>query len=260
MNIKSQWYLLVIDVLNIKKHSVNKPMIAVVIPTYNEAENISKLITEIFNLRIENLNIIIIDDNSPDNTKNIIENLKNKYQNLFLINRQNKLGLGSAYIIGFKKALSMGANFIFQMDADFSHNPQDIPKLLESIKNSDLVIGSRKIKGGNIIGWNNTRKLMSNGAMFISRLILKLKPKDVTAGFRCFKKEVLQKINLNKINSNGYAFQEEMLFKTQKLGFKIVEVPVIFTDRKYGKSKLGIKEIMEFFIIIFKLKFKKYNK
>lgn len=232
----------------------------IIIPTYNEADNIKRLIIEIFNLDIPDLQIIVIDDNSPDKTADVVEKIKESMgwnTKIFLIKRNKKLGIGSAYIAGFKKALALNADYIFEMDADLSHNPQDIPLMLAKIADNDLVIGSRKIKGGKIIGWNLKRKLMSNGAMFVSRLLLRLKPKDVTAGFRCYKKEVLQKIDLEKIKSNGYAFQEEMLYRTQKLGFKICEVPVIFRDRKFGQSKLSKKDILEFFLIIFKLRFKK---
>ncbi len=230
--------------------------IIIVIPTYNEAENIEKLIKKIFDLKIINLEIIVVDDNSPDRTSDIIEKLKPHFP-IHLIKRVGKLGLGSAYIAGFKKALELGADYIFEMDADFSHDPDDIPRLLKACESADLAIGSRKIKGGKIIGWGWIRKLMSNGAMWFSRFLLGLKPKDVTAGFRCFKRQVLESINIEAIKSNGYAFQEELLYRTQKAGFKITEIPVIFVDRQEGKSKLGKKDIFEFFWIILKLRFRK---
>lgn len=236
----------------------------IVIPTYNEAQNIEKLINKIFSLNITDLKIIVVDDNSPDGTTEIITKLLITNYQLHLIKRTGKLGLGSAYIAGFKEALKLGADYIFEMDADFSHDPDDIPRLLQACHSredgnpgADLVIGSRKIAGGKIIGWNWWRKLMSNGAMWISRLLLGLKTRDITAGFRCFRAEVLRKINLGKIKSNGYAFQEEMLFRAEKFGFKIVEIPVTFTDRQKGKSKLDKKDILEFFWVILKLKFKK---
>ena len=232
------------------------PKNIIIIPTFNEVRNIELLIREIFALPVKDLGVIVVDDNSPDGTAFLVEKLKQEFKNLYLIKRNGKFGLGSAYVAGFKKALFIGAEYIFEMDADFSHNPQDIPRLLELAGEADLVIGSRKIKGGSVVGWNFRRKLMSGGAILISRLILRLKPKDVTAGFRCFQRKVLEKIDLDKIKSNGYAFQEELLYKTQKMGFKIVEVPVVFVDRKFGKSKLGLKEIVEFFMVIFKLRFK----
>ncbi len=227
----------------------------VVIPTYNEADNIEKLIQQIFSLNLPGLEILIVDDNSPDGTSEIINKLQITNYKLHLIKRTSKLGLGSAYIAGFKKALKLGADYIFEMDADFSHNPQDIPRMLEAIQNADLVIGSRKIPGGKIIGWNWWRKFMSNGAMWFSRILLNLQTRDVTAGFRCFRREVLEKIDLDKITSNGYAFQEEMLYRTEKADFKILEIPVIFVDRQAGQSKLNKKDILEFFITIFKLRF-----
>lgn len=236
-------------------------MIAIVIPTYNEALNIENLIKEILSLSLADLIVIVVDDNSPDGTAVIAERVKkrnaNWFDSIFVIKRLKKMGLGSAYVAGFKKALELGADYIFEMDADFSHDPQDIPVIIEKAQNYDLVIGSRKIKGGKIIGWNWHRKLMSAGAMFVARLFLQLKPKDVTAGFRCYHRSVLQKINLNEIKSNGYAFQEEMLYRVQNLGFKIAEVPVIFRDRRLGKSKLSKKDIIEFFALMLKLKFGK---
>lgn len=233
--------------------------IVIVIPTYNEVENIEKLIKKIFNLGIDGLEIIVVDDNSPDMTAKKVEDLKYSFFNskLHLIKRSGKLGLGSAYIAGFKKALVLNADYIFEMDADFSHDPDDIPGLLKACENADLAIGSRKIRGGKVIGWGWTRKFMSNGAMWFSRLILGLKPKDVTAGFRCFRRQTLESINIETIKSNGYAFQEELLYRTQKAGFKITEIPVVFVDRQEGKSKLGKKDIFEFFWIILKLRFRK---
>ncbi|EKE06476.1 MAG: hypothetical protein ACD_18C00347G0001, partial [uncultured bacterium] len=199
--------------------------------------------------------ILVVDDNSPDGTAQVVKNLQSKYP-LHILERASKLGLGSAYIAGFKKALELQADRIFEMDADFSHDPDDLPAILESAKNYDLVIGSRKIAGGKIIGWGFTRKFMSNGAMWLSRILLGLKAKDVTAGFRCFNSQVLKTLNLDEIKSNGYAFQEELLYKTQKAGFTITEIPVTFIDRREGKSKLSKKDIIEFFLIILKLRFK----
>lgn len=230
----------------------------VVIPTYNERDNITNLINNIFLLKISDLKIIVVDDNSPDNTAQAVVQAQTVYPNLYLVKRNSKLGLGSAYIAGFKKALALKADLVIEMDADFSHDPKDLSRLIDACKNgADLAIGSRKIKGGKIIGWNFKRHLMSNSAMLLSRMLLGFKTKDVTAGFRCFKRQVLEKINIDSIKSNGYAFQEELLYRTEKLGFTIKEIPVIFKDREIGQSKLGKKEIKEFFVILFKLKFKK---
>ncbi|MBU4360805.1 polyprenol monophosphomannose synthase [Patescibacteria group bacterium] len=232
-------------------------MIYIIIPTYNEKENIEKLIKAIFDLQIPDLKVLIVDDNSPDGTGQIAENLKANYP-VEVLHRSGKLGLGSAYRAGFKFALEKNAEYIFEMDADFSHDPKDISSMLEKAQDgADLVIGSRKVKGGKIIGWNWWRHFCSDGAMFASRLLLNLKTKDVTSGFRCFRTETLKKINYQRITSNGYAFQIEMVYQLEKGNFKIQEVPVIFSDRQKGKSKLGKKEIIDFFKTILRLKFKK---
>lgn len=228
-----------------------------IIPTYNEKENLANLIYAIAeNLKNYHYQILVVDDNSPDGTGQIAEDLKVKYP-IEVLHRSGKLGAGSAYLAGFKKALANGADLIFEMDADFSHRPEDLPRMIEAAKDADLVIGSRKIAGGKIIGWRWYRYFYSNGAMFFSRLILGLKTKDVTAGFRCYHCEVLKKINLDNIKSNGYAFQEEMLYHIEKAGFKVKEIPVVFPDRRLGQSKLNKKDITEFFKIIFKLRFSK---
>ncbi|MDO8499360.1 MAG: polyprenol monophosphomannose synthase [bacterium] len=228
--------------------------IAIVIPTYNEADNINLLTLQIFALNLPNLEIIFVDDNSPDGTGDIIKQLQTKFP-IHLIERPTKLGLGSAYIAGFKYALSTPAEYIFEMDADFSHDPADIPRLISACATgADLAIGSRRVPGGKIVGWNCWRHFTSFAATTFSRFILKLTVKDVTAGFRCFKKNVLAKIDLNSIKSDGYAFQEELLYKVHQMGFNIVEVPVVFNDRSRGQSKLSKKDILEFFLIIFKLK------
>ncbi len=232
---------------------IHMQKIAIIIPTYHEKVNIRPLVERIFAQKIPNLTIIFVDDNSSDGTPEEIHELSKQYQ-IEIIRRANKLGIGSAYICGFRKALNEQYDLIMEMDADLSHAPEDIPKILTAIYNgADMVIGSRKIPGGEIVGWNWRRHLMSNGAMIISRLMLKLKTKDVTAGFRCYKRKVLEKIDLEKIKSNGYAFQEEMLFWAEKLGFKVVEVPVKFIDRKMGHSKLSGKDIVEFFKVMIKL-------
>lgn len=232
----------------------------IVIPTYNEKDNLAKLVSAIFALKIEDLYIIIVDDNSPDGTGKIADNLSTEFP-LAVIHREGKLGLGSAYIAGFKKALANNSELIFEMDADFSHDPQDIPLLISAIKNgADVAIGSRRIKGGNVKGWNWLRNLESISAMTFARIILNLKTKDITAGFRCYRSTVLENINFNKIKSNGYAFQEEMIYICEKKGFKIKEVPVTFVDRVEGHSKLGWRDIFEFFITILRLRFRHYEK
>jgi len=228
-----------------------KPII--VIPTYNEKDNITRLLQEIFAIPIFGLEVVIVDDNSPDGTAAVVQETFSDYP-VHIIRREKKLGLGSAYIVGFKQALALGATHIFQMDADFSHDPKDVPRLLSAAKKSDVVIGSRRVAGGRIVGWNIVRHCTSFGATVLARLFLGIVVKDVTAGFRCIKKEVLLAINLDGIKSQGYAFQEELLLLIQKKGFSITEIPVTFVDRKKGKSKLGIKEVCEFFLTLTSLR------
>lgn len=227
----------------------------IVVPTYNEGENIERLIKSIFNLRVNNLEVIIVDDASPDGTGEKVKSLIPDYP-LYLIARNKKMGLGSAYIAGFKKALALGAEIIFEMDADFSHEPRDIPRLIAAIENgADLAIGSRRVKGGKIVGWSPRRHLTSWIATWFSRAMLGMKTNDVTAGFRAYRRAVIENLNLNAIQSSGYAFQEEMLYRSERAGFNVVEIPVTFLDRKQGKSKLGQKEIYDFFLSMLKLRF-----
>ena len=229
--------------------------IYVSIAQYNEKENIEKLIREIFILNIQCLSIIVVDDNSPDGTAQIVENLKKIFSHLHIINRSRKLGYGSAHIMAFKKALSNGAEIIISMDADFSHNPQKIIELVQAINaGADVAVGSRKILGGKIVGWNRWRKFCSAGAMITAQLILGIKTKDLTSGFRAYRREVLTAINWNEIKSNGYSFLEELIYLIERKNFKIEEVPIIFYDRKLGRSKLSKTEIIKFFITIFKIK------
>jgi dolichol-phosphate mannosyltransferase len=230
--------------------------VAIIIPTYNEAENIGELLQAIIAQNIENLFIYVVDDLSPDGTGAIVHSLEKNFP-VRLLQRAGKMGLGSAYIEGFKKALAEDAELIFEMDADFSHDPKDIPRMIEAANGADLVIGSRRMPGGSIQGWSLWRHLASRSAMSLSRLVLGLETHDVTSGFRCYRKSALEQINLDEINSNGYAFQEEMVWLCEKLGLKIKEIPVNFIDRNFGKSKLGTREIAEFFLSILKLKLKK---
>lgn len=229
----------------------------IVIPTYNESANIEALIERLFTLCLE-IKILVVDDNSPDQTANLVEGLIKKYPNLHLLHRAGKLGLGSAYREGFKYSLAQGAEVVGEMDADFSHKPEDLPKLLSAIEAGiDIAIGSRKVKGGRVIGWGCSRQLMSWGAMTMARVVLGLKTKDVTAGFRLYTKNALNRISWEQIKSDGYAWQEEMIYLCEQANLNIAEVPVVFEDRKFGSSKLGPKQILEFFAVIFRLKFGK---
>ena len=212
----------------------------IIIPTYNEKENIEKIIRKIFSLE-KLFHVLIVDDGSPDKTSEIVKKLQKEYpKTLFLEERAGKLGLGTAYIFGFKWALKKNYKYIFEMDADFSHDPNDLLKLYHaSQKGKGLAIGSRYVKGVNIVNWPMSRLLMSFFASKYVKFITGMPINDSTAGFKCYNREILETIHLDKIQFIGYAFQIEMKFKTWKYGFDIVEVPVIFTDRKEGKSKMS---------------------
>ena len=230
----------------------------VVIPTYNEIENLELLLREIISLQ-QDFDVLVVDDNSPDGTSDVVEKLIEEYPNtLFLLKRTSKLGLGTAYIAGFKWALERPYDFIFEMDADFSHNPKDLIRLYNTCKdqNYDMAIGSRYVTGVNVVNWPMNRVLLSWGASKYVRWITGMKIDDTTAGFICYKRSVLQAINLEAIKFVGYAFQIEMKFKTHLKKFKIKEVPVIFTDRTKGTSKMSKGIISEaiFGVLTMKLK------
>lgn len=229
----------------------------IIIPTYNERENVNAIIDAILNLD-NDFNLLIVDDNSPDGTANIVRGLQNRYQGrLNLESRKGKFGLGTAYIFGFKWALKRDYNFIFEMDADFSHDPNDLPKLLKACSedNADLAIGSRYSNGVNVVNWPMSRVLLSYFASKYVRLITRMPIHDTTAGFKCYRRSVLEAIDFHKIRFTGYAFQIEMKFRSWKQGFKLKEVPVIFTDRKLGESKMsrGIIREAVFGVILLKI-------
>ena len=214
-----------------------------VIPTYNESENINELISKISSLDID-IDILFVDDNSPDGTADKIKEMMNKYS-IFLIERKGKLGLSSAYIDGFKWALKKEYNTVIQMDADLSHNPSSIPNLLKEIGKYDLVIGSRYLTGINVVNWPLRRLILSYFANVYAKIITGVGVKDLTGGFKCFKSEVLESIDLDRISSEGYSFQIEMNCKAKYRGYSIKEVPIIFIDRTVGKSKMTKKIIFE---------------
>ena len=211
----------------------------VIIPTYNEKENIEAIIKAVSDLSVA-FDILIVDDNSPDGTGDIVDKLSKDRENLHLLRRAGKLGLGTAYIKGFKLAINNSYDIICEMDADFSHNPEDLERLYrECLESADLVIGSRYVTGVNVVDWPLGRVLMSYAASVYVRMITGLKVKDTTAGFKAYKREVLEAIELDKIRSKGYGFQIEMKFITWKLGYTIKEIPIVFTDRKQGSSKMS---------------------
>ena len=230
----------------------------VVIPTYNEIENIELLLRDIISLQ-RDFDVLVVDDNSPDGTSAVVDKVAKEFpNNIFLLKRTSKLGLGTAYIAGFKWALKKQYDFIFEMDADFSHNPTDLLRLYSACKNEDcdMAIGSRYVTGVNVVNWPMHRVLLSWGASKYVRWITGMKIDDTTAGFICYKREVLEAINLDAIKFVGYAFQIEMKFKTYLSKFKIKEVPVIFTDRTKGTSKMSKGIISEaiFGVLAMKLK------
>jgi dolichol-phosphate mannosyltransferase len=238
----------------------------VVIPTYNEKENISAILHSIFDLQ-QDFHVIVIDDGSPDGTAQIVKDRQLKFPGqLFIEERQGKQGLGTAYIHGFKWAIAHDYQYVFEMDADFSHNPNDLPRLYDACKNggADVAIGSRYVKGGGVVNWPSDRKALSKGGSLYTRMITWMPIKDPTAGFMCYKKEVLETINLDQIVFVGYAFQIEMKFAAWKLHFKLKEVPIIFQDRTQGTSKMNKGIIKEGVLGVLKLRwlslFKNYRR
>lgn len=236
----------------------------VIIPTYNEKENIENIIRAVFGLN-DNFHILIIEDGSPDGTAAIVKSLQNEFSDtLFMVERKGKLGLGTAYIAGFKWALEHNYDFVFEMDADFSHNPKDLPKLYKACteNGADVAIGSRYITGVNVVNWPIGRVLMSYFASKYVRFVLGMKISDTTAGFKCYRASVLKTIDLDNIRFKGYAFQVEMKFTAYKSGFKVMEVPIIFINRELGTSKMSGGIFSEAFLGVIQLKinswFKKY--
>ncbi len=227
----------------------------VVIPTYNELENIKAIITAVLDA-VKDINILIVDDNSPDGTAAVVEEMMKTDDRIHLLKRAGKMGLGTAYCEGFAYCLEKNFDVICQMDADFSHDPNDLPRLIDELnKGYDLVIGSRYVSGVNVVNWPLRRLILSYGASIYSRIITGLKIKDTTGGFKCFRADMLRKIDLTKINSNGYGFQIEMNYKVWKKGGKIKELSIIFIDRRSGTSKMNKNIICEAVFLVWKLRF-----
>ena len=234
----------------------------VIIPTYNEKENIESIIRAVFSQNKE-FDVLIVEDNSPDGTADIVKGLMQEFSSqLFIKERTGKLGLGTAYVDGFRWALSKGYDYIFEMDADFSHPPKDLVNLYNACRNgADVAVGSRYVKGKiSVVNWPIGRVIMSYYASVYVKSITGMKVGDCTAGFACYRKETLQKMKLDKIKFIGYAFQIEMKYTAYKLGFKIEEVPIVFTDRVKGQSKMNMKIFKEAFFGVFFLKFRNWNK
>ena len=216
----------------------------IIIPTYNEAENISKLLDAVHS-QVPDADILVVDDNSPDGTAVVVEGRIKKDTRLSIMKRAGKLGLGSAYIAGFKQALVRGYEVVFEMDADFSHNPAYLPKFLEAIKEADLVLGSRYVEGGGVENWPLLRRLISLGGSWYGRFILGVPYRDLTGGFKCFRRKTLEAIDLDSIHSEGYSFQIELTYRVHKKGLRIREIPIVFADRLGGKSKMSWKIFLE---------------
>jgi len=226
----------------------------IIIPTYNEIHDIKILIESIFDLKAD-YHILVVDDKSPDGTGDFVEKLKKDFKNLDIIHREGKLGLGTAYIAGFKYALKHNFDLIFQMDADQSHQPVHLSQFSEAINDNDLVIGSRYIDGISIVHWDFKRLLMSKFANWYSQTITGFKITDMTSGFRCFKRCVLETLNLDRVKSTGYSFQIEMAYKTAKAGFKVGEIPIIFVGRFHGTTKMTYRIIAEAALVPWALRF-----
>jgi len=228
-------------------------IVSVIVPTYNEKENLPTLLNEINKVFVDGKitgEVIIVDDNSPDGTGQLAEQLKEKYKFLKVVHRPSKLGLGSAYSESFRAAES---KLLITMDADLSHDPEYIPRFIEKAEHADVVVGSRYVEGGGIVGWGIYRKTVSKLANLLARISVGAGVSDMTSGYRAYRKEVFEKVTTERIKSSGYAFQLEIIYEIRKKGFKIDEVPIIFTDRRKGESKLGMRDIISFLILAIKL-------
>jgi dolichol-phosphate mannosyltransferase len=220
----------------------------VVVPTYNEAENIADLAERILAQPVD-LDLLVVDDASPDGTGDVVDDLTRKTGGrVRALHRREKLGLGTAYVAGFRDGLAKGYSFLAQMDADFSHDPDELPRLIGALAHADLVIGSRYVRGGGIRNWGPLRRLVSRGGSLYARLLLSLPVADATGGFRAWRRDALVGLGLDKVRSNGYSFQVEMAFRAHRKGARIVELPIVFTDRRVGQSKMSSAIFLEAFL------------
>jgi dolichol-phosphate mannosyltransferase len=231
----------------------------IIIPTYNEIDNLPSLLKEIFSYAPET-DILIVDDNSPDGTGELADEIHQQNAQVHVLHRASKLGLGTAYIEGFKYAIEHAYDAAFEMDADFSHDPRYLPDFLKAIENADLVIGSRYIPGGDTPNWTIPRRFISGGGNIFARFMLGIPVHDCTAGYRCYRSKVLESIDLDSVQSQGYAFQIELVYRVMQGGFKIVETPIVFMDRRVGKSKMSRKIVIEGFTYVIKARFSKQSK
>lgn len=225
----------------------------IIFPTYNEAENIKKIIRAVLKLS-RGLDVLVVDDNSPDKTYEIVEALAKRSKRINLLKRERKLGLGTAYILGFKYALKHNYDFAFEMDADFSHDPNDLPRFIDNLRDYDLIIGSRYSDGISVVNWPMKRLLLSYFANIYARIITGAPIRDLTSGFKCYKRSVLEGLDLDKIKSNGYGFQIEIDYLAWRKGFKIREIPIVFTERRAGSSKMNQGIICQAFFLCWRLR------
>jgi dolichol-phosphate mannosyltransferase len=230
----------------------------IIIPTYNEVENLPPLLKEIFAYAPET-EVLIVDDNSPDGTGKLADEIHEENPKVHVLHRSGKLGLGTAYIAGFKYAIEHNYDAAFEMDADFSHDPRYLPDFLKAIEHADLVIGSRYVRGGSTPNWSFLRRFISGGGNIYARFMLAMPIKDCTAGFRCYHTTVLRSIDLDTIQSQGYAFQIEMAYRVTQQGFRVVEIPISFLDRRVGKSKMSRKIFLEGFLWVLRARFSKQS-
>jgi len=236
----------------------------IIIPTYNERDNIARIVDAVLSQQPlcgdVSLSVLVVDDNSPDGTSDVVRSLQQSDSHgadkVHLLSRAGKMGLGTAYVAGFKYGLAEGFDYIFEMDADFSHDPQEIPNFLREIKDYDLVLGSRYVSGANVANWPLSRLLLSYYANMYARIITGIRVHDATGGFKCFRRKVLEAIDLDDIRSNGYAFQIEMNFRAWRKGFRIKEIPIVFVDRHAGTSKMSKAIVREAIGMVWKLKYR----
>ena len=233
-------------------------MFTVILPTYNELENLERFVARLQDVFAENRlsgRIIVVDDNSPDGTGAIADGLAVRYENLSVIHRTHKQGIGPAYIAGFRKALDTDTELIFEMDCDFSHDPANVPAFIEAARDADLVLGSRYVPGGDVRNWSLTRRLISRWGGIYAGRILGVPIRDLTGGNKCFHRRVLEAIDLGSVSSHGYGFQIEMTYRAIKKGFRVREIPITFTDRQLGQSKMSKRIVLEAALLVWKLRF-----
>ncbi len=232
-------------------------MFTVILPTYNERENLERFVErlqEVFTTIDDPGRIIVVDDSSPDGTGGIADALAERYENLSVIHRLEKQGIGPAYVDGFKKALATDTSFIFEMDCDFSHDPANVPAFLGAIRNADLVLGSRYVPGGHVENWGLARRLISRWGGLYARWVLGIPVNDLTGGNKCFRREVLESLDLDSVSSAGYGFQIEMTYRAIKKGFRVREIPITFSDRQLGQSKMSKRIVLEAVVLVWKLR------